>query len=151
MSVESVVFILRLFVGLSLIGFLLALFVIVWRSMRLLDNHLAAARATYGYLTMRSKDQRQIANRGDRYPLRAITTLGRSANNMIVVHDDFASGEHARIVLEDGQWWLEDRDSRNGTLLNNAAIDRRAILADGDVIGIGNFSFRLSLESEPVN
>ena len=82
-----------------------------------------------------------------RYPLHEITTLGRSASNTIVINDDYASAQHARIVLEDGQWWLEDRTSRNGTRLNDVVIDQRARLSDSDVIGIGNFSYRLTLAS----
>lgn len=150
MSVEVAVFILRLLAGLSLIGFLALLFAIVWRSMRQSERQLAMARAARGYLTRQTRGSSQPDGAGERYPLRAITTLGRSASSTVVVEDDFASGEHAWIVLEDGQWWLEDRRSQNGTRLNDAAIHQRAILADGDVIGIGRFSYRLSLETERI-
>ena len=83
-----------------------------------------------------------------RFRLHPITTLGRSSSNTIVVSDDFTSAEHARILLERGTWWLEDRRSRNGTRLNEAAIEKRTRLADGDVIGIGKSSFRLTLDGE---
>ena len=145
MSVEAAVFILRLLAGLSLLGFLAVLCVIVWRSMRQVDRQLAAARMAHGYLTSLPSNAAQANLAAERFPLHAITTLGRSASNTIVVDDDFASAQHARIVLEDGQWWLEDRRSRNGTRLNDVAIDQRTILTDSDVIGIGNFNFRLTL------
>lgn len=150
MSIEVAVFILRLLAGLSLLGFLTILFAIVWRSMQQIDRQLAVARTARGFLTRQRSDREQPGNPAERYPLHAITTLGRSASNTIVVDDDFASGEHARIILEDGRWWLEDRRSRNGTRLNDAAIDQRTILTDGDVIGIGKYSYRVTLESEPV-
>ena len=145
MSVEVAVFILRLLAGLSLIAFLVVLFLIVWRSMRQVNHQLAAARMAHGYLTGLSSETGQANQAAERFPLHAITTLGRSASNTIVVNDDYASAQHARIVLEDGQWWLEDRRSRNGTRLNDVAIDQRAILTDSDVIGIGRFSYRLTL------
>ncbi|MCY3867717.1 MAG: FHA domain-containing protein [Chloroflexi bacterium] len=145
MSVEVAVFILRLLAGLSLIGFLAVLFLIVWRSMRQVNHQLAAARMTHGYLTGLRSEPRQASEATERFPLHAITTLGRSASNTIVVNDDYASAQHARIVLEDGQWWLEDRRSRNGTRLNDVAIDQRAVLTDSDVIGIGSLSYRLTL------
>lgn len=148
MSVEIAVFILRLLAALSLIGFLTLLFAIVWRSMRNTERQLALTRAACGYLTKQAQGSNQPDSADERYPLRPLTTLGRSASNTVVVEDDFASGEHAQIVLEDGQWWLEDRRSRNGTRLNDVAIHQRAILADGDVIGIGRFSYRLSLGTE---
>ena len=150
MSVEVAVFILRLLAGLSLIGFLAVLFAIVWRSIRQVDRQLAAARMAHGYLTGQKSDSEQSKEQAERFPLHAITTLGRAASNTIVVNDDYASARHARIVLEDGQWWLEDRGSRNGTRLNDAAIDQRTILTDSDVIGIGSFSFRLTLISNSV-
>ncbi len=144
MSTEVAVLILRVLAGLSLLAFLLILFAIVWRSMRQLDRQMQASRASYGYLTCLRRDSRDSVAK--RYELSAYTTLGRSASNSIVVNDDFASAEHARIVLEDGQWWLEDQRSKNGTRLNDALIDRRNILADGDLIGIGKLTYQLTLE-----
>ena len=141
MSVEAAILILRVLVALSLIGFLAVLFAAVWRSMRQLDQQLAAARTAYGYLTM------QPPGKAQRYPLHAVTTLGRSASNTIVVHDESASGVHARIMLEADQWWLEDRRSRNGTRLNEATVEQRTVLADGDLIGIGSIRYQLSLDA----
>ena len=145
MSTEVAVLILRVLAGLSLLAFLLILFAIVWRSMRQLDRQLQASRASYGYLTCLRRDSRDSV--AERYELSAYTTLGRSASNSIVVNDDFASAEHARIVLEDGQWWLEDQRSKNGTRLNDTrSSNRRNILADGDLIGIGKLTYQLTLE-----
>lgn len=146
MSIEVSVLILRVLAGLSLVAFLLILFAIVWRSMRQLDRQLQATRANYGYLTCLQRDSSEPV--AERYQLGAFTTLGRSAINSIVVNDDFASAEHARIVLEDGQWWLEDRRSKNGTSLNEAVIDQRSVLANGDLIGIGNLTYQLTLETK---
>ncbi len=148
MSIEGTVFVLRLLSGLSLLGFLAALFAIIWRSMRQIAHQAEAAREIHGYLTMRRRDPKQPNSESARYPLYAITSLGCSGGNTIIVNDDFASGEHARIILEAGQWWLIDQHSREGTQLNDVAIKGRAALADGDVIGIGSLDYRLSLESE---
>lgn len=148
MSLEASILLLRVITGLSLLGFLLALFAIIWRSMRQAGRQLEAARAAHGHLTRQPPDPAHPGGAPERRPLQAITTLGRAATNTIVVNDDFASAEHARIAFEDGNWWLEDRRSRNGTRLNDAAIDQRTILADGDVIGIGRFNYKLKLDSE---
>ena len=48
--------------------------------------------------------------------------------------------------MRNGQWWLEDRASRNGTLLNGVPVQQPVIVTDGDVIGIGNYHFRLEME-----
>ena len=148
MSTEATLFFLRLLAGLSLAGFLLTLFFLIWRSMKGTEQQLRTARSTYGYLVRKATDPAGIAVESERHALQAITTVGRSAGNSIVVADDFASIEHARIVLENGDWWLEDRNSSNGTRLNEEKIEQRTILTDGDLIGIGEDSFRLQLEAD---
>ena len=81
-------------------------------------------------------------------PLLSYTTLGRAESNTIVVADPYASAEHAVVAWRGGQWWLEDRDSRNGTLLNNLAIDEPLVIGQGDVIGIGHLQFRFEFAAE---
>jgi len=69
-------------------------------------------------------------------------TVGRSPSNLLVLTDDeMVSGSHCHFVLDDGQWVVEDLDSTNGTLLNNAPVTRSALI-DQDVITIGNSKFR---------
>ena len=74
--------------------------------------------------------------------LTPFTTIGRSDNNSIVISDPYASGEHALVTWRNGQWWLEDRDSRNGTLLNDLPVETPLIISHGDVIGIGQVQLR---------
>ncbi len=55
-------------------------------------------------------------------------------------YDPFVSGEHARVVLDDKGFFVEDLPtSRNGTFLNWQPLPRggRAALAHGDMIGVG--------------
>ena len=150
MSIEVALFLLRLLAGLSLAGFLLALFTVIWRNMKQTEREMQAARTAHGYLISQGANGEQPGSADERFPLHPISTFGRSAGNSIVVNDDFVSAEHARIILERGQWWLEDCDSRNGTRLNGEAIAGRTILTDGDVIGIGNYRYRLEFSEEPV-
>ena len=151
MSIEIALFLLRLLAGLSLAGFLLALFIIIWRNMKQTEREMQAALTAHGYLIVQGANGEQSGSADERFPLHPISTFGRSASNSIVVDDDFVSAEHARIVLEQGHWWLEDCNSRNGTRLNGEAIAGRTILTDGDVIGIGNYRYRLDLSVEPAS
>lgn len=139
MSLEVALFFLRLLAGLSLLGFLLTLFVVIWRNLNQTQQGSALAHSKHGYLV---SEQPENAD-AERWALRPIITLGRSNGNSIIVNDDFASAEHARIILEHGKWWLEDRQSRNGTRLNDDTIKQRTVIADGDVIVIGNHRFRI--------
>jgi transcriptional regulator with GAF, ATPase, and Fis domain len=62
--------------------------------------------------------------------------------------DRWMSSQHARIECSFGRWILYDSGSKNGTLVNGAAVDR-AVLRDGDLIELGHtllwFRERVSL------
>jgi Nif-specific regulatory protein len=74
-------------------------------------------------------------------------TLGRSHENLIVLHDEHASRSHARITWEDGRWILRDLNTRNGTRVNGVLIGGQAVLADGQAIGIGDIQLRFTLDA----
>lgn len=149
MSIELIVFFLRLLSGLILAGFLVALFYMIWRSLIQTTDALEAVQAHYARLAAIG-DHNGEDRPGKTFALLPITTLGRSASNAIVVDDEYASALHATIVLEDSRWWIEDRESRNGTQLNDQSIEQRTALADGDEIGIGQCRYRLILTKQRV-
>lgn len=91
---------------------------------------------------------------GSVFPLRPgdETGLGRSGRNAITMVDPFASMDHAVIHENGGQYWLADKNSRNGTYLNEVRLDRPTVLADGDRIRIGGVTLqfvRWAYEMEP--
>lgn len=63
-------------------------------------------------------------------------TIGRTPSNDLVIDNLAVSGIHARLVLEEGRFLLEDMHSLNGTFLNGQRI-RKSQLAEGDEILIG--------------
>ncbi len=62
--------------------------------------------------------------------------IGRQDNNHLVLRDNRASRNHARIVFEAGQYWVEDLNSRNGITVNGEKVPR-SVLLDGSVVGFG--------------
>ncbi|MCG8403439.1 MAG: FHA domain-containing protein [Firmicutes bacterium] len=76
------------------------------------------------------------------YELSGDTRLGRGNENDVVLPDPFASNHHAAIHLRDGQYWLEDMGSRNGTLLNGMLLTKPAVLANSDQIKVGDVILR---------
>lgn len=145
MSIDVVLFLLRVLSGLFLAGFLAAIVGLLWRDYRSAAVAVQVNRRVHGQLVALTKIENVYAETGATHPLLPITTIGRAPTNDIVIQDTFASSEHALIILRNGQWWLEDKGSRNGTLLNNDAITTPIIITDGDVVSIGSTSFRLVL------
>jgi two-component system cell cycle response regulator len=64
------------------------------------------------------------------------TLIGRSADATINFPDDGVSRRHAKIIQAEGEPWIEDLNSANGTIINGEHVDR-ALLHDGDQIRIG--------------
>jgi hypothetical protein len=79
---------------------------------------------------------------GERFDLIGGLSIGRSAEADVRIEDRYASGVHARIFSRDGHTYLEDMNSTNGTLLNDATLNGEAELIDGDVVRIGDTEFR---------
>ena len=79
---------------------------------------------------------------GERFDLFGGLSIGRSGEADVTIDDRYASGVHARIFTRDGHTYIEDMNSTNGTLLNDASLRGEAQLIDGDVVRIGDTSFR---------
>src|ERR1700722_11968529 len=64
-------------------------------------------------------------------------TLGRANDATLVLTDDYASSYHARIFPQDGQWFVEDLNSTNGTYLDRQKVTRPTPVPPGAPIRIG--------------
>ena len=70
-----------------------------------------------------------------------ITTLGRASDNAVsFIADSNVSRYHADIEQRDGEFWLTELGSSNGTILNGERLEGEKILNDGDVILLGGSS-----------
>ena len=139
---DVLIFFLRLLFSALLYVFLGAVFFLLWRDIKTSARHpiAPAVRERPGQLrVLRGHDG---FSEGTLLTLTPFTTIGRSDNNSIIISDPYASGEHALLTWRNGQWWLEDRDSRNGTLLNDMPVDTPLIVGHGDTIGIGQVQLR---------
>lgn len=77
---------------------------------------------------------------GERLLLEATVDIGRSSDNRLVLQDERVSRRHALIHLQgDGEWWLVDLGSSNGTYVNRARISQPILLRDGDRLDFGPF------------
>jgi pSer/pThr/pTyr-binding forkhead associated (FHA) protein len=66
------------------------------------------------------------------------TTVGRSPDCDVFLDDVTVSRRHALVVRRDGQFFIEDKGSLNGTFLNRRRIESGP-LEDGDELQIGKY------------
>ena len=151
MSLNLLVFALRVGSAALLYLFLIGAVVIMWRDWqavaRQVEDRHTMARRTFGQLVIIQAGKSDLLQ-GAVFPIGVVTRLGRAVTNSVVIEDAFASAEHARLSFRNGRWWLEDLNSRNGTLLNQERLNAPAIVATGDVIGIGEVQLRIDLTSQ---
>jgi pSer/pThr/pTyr-binding forkhead associated (FHA) protein len=76
--------------------------------------------------------------RGRAYPLVDEVTLGRAAACQVPLEDSYASQVHARVFHRDGQWYVEDLGSTNGTYLNRRRVAGPMVMNRRDRVQIGN-------------
>jgi pSer/pThr/pTyr-binding forkhead associated (FHA) protein len=70
-------------------------------------------------------------------------TMGRANDATLVINDDYASTHHARIFPQDGQWFVEDLGSTNGTYLDRQKVTRPTPVPVGVPIRIGKTALEL--------
>jgi pSer/pThr/pTyr-binding forkhead associated (FHA) protein len=64
--------------------------------------------------------------------------IGRNPEATLVLSDDYASGRHARIFPRDGDWYVEDLSSTNGTFIGQQRVAAEPVkLAVGSRMRIG--------------
>ncbi|MFM9428409.1 pSer/pThr/pTyr-binding forkhead associated (FHA) protein [Variovorax sp. GrIS 2.14] len=69
------------------------------------------------------------------------TTLGRDADNVVVIDSNRVSRRHAVLIKEGSSVWVRDLGSSNGTFVN----DERVVccrLEHGDTVVIGDYRLR---------
>lgn len=135
---------LRLLLAVLLYAFLSAVMLMLWRDLRQATADHESPRPVGRLVVLQTTcDELTV---GTSFPVQLVTSIGRSPVNTISIPDTFASGQHTLLIRREGQWWLEDRDSRNGTLLNDVRISGPTVISAGDVIGVGRTQLKLELE-----
>jgi pSer/pThr/pTyr-binding forkhead associated (FHA) protein len=131
------------------IAFLVLIYLFLIRAFRALHKSLGeeriavAARSVGLAVLVVTKSHSGGPRVGERMPLRAVNSVGRDAGNDVVLNDEAASAKHAVVSFADGEWWLEDAASTNGTLLNGTRVWERERVHYGDEVQVGRIALRL--------
>lgn len=70
-------------------------------------------------------------------------SIGRSRENGLVIRDDYTSTRHAKLLLWDEGWVIQDLDSTNGTFLADERVTVPTPVPIGVPVRIGTTSFEL--------
>jgi pSer/pThr/pTyr-binding forkhead associated (FHA) protein len=74
-------------------------------------------------------------------------TIGRRPYNDICLDDLTVSGEHAVVRTINGERFILDLNSRNGSAVNSITVEKQ-LLVDGDIIDIGAFRLKFVIERQ---
>ena len=76
--------------------------------------------------------------RGTIIPLGASSVLiGRAPGCTLVLDDDYSSSRHARIFPQNGQWFVEDLGSTNGTYVADQRVEAPTPVPTGTPVRVG--------------
>ncbi|MCP5026100.1 MAG: FHA domain-containing protein [Actinomycetia bacterium] len=76
--------------------------------------------------------------RGRDYSIGDEITVGRAAGCQITLDDTYVSQLHARVFAREGQFWVEDLGSTNGTYLNRQQVSSAMVVRHGDHLQVGS-------------
>ena len=142
---EVALLLVRILLIILLYAFLGLIVILLWRDVRGATRRETASANRPRPARLVLLDHVDGMRDGDVFALKPYTAIGRAPSNTIELPDTYCSAEHALIVWRNNQWWLEDRDSRNGTMLNDVSIDVPVVIGAGDVIRMGRVRMRLEV------
>jgi FHA domain len=139
-------------------GFVVLLFLFVWRVLRIQARDLRAVPATGSATEITSfrggtgeilLGPRLVVLSSPIYPpgtlvrLDADVAFGRASENDVVLEGDpYASSRHSAVVVRDGERIVRDLGSTNGTFVGGAPLAGEHVLRTGDELRIGETELR---------
>jgi hypothetical protein len=140
-------------------GFVLLLFLFVWRVLRIQARDLSAVPEAGSATEIRSARREPASEQpfGPRlvvlsspvYPPGTLVRLdedvafGRAVENDVVLEGDpYASSRHSAVLVRDGTRVVRDLGSTNGTFVGGAPLAGEHVLRSGDELRIGETELR---------
>lgn len=128
----TILLLIRLVMALALYGFLGWAVWTLWRDIKRQDE-LMAARQIPELTLIKQEESGGVPLK---YSMPDIL-VGRDQICDLILDEKTVSAEHARLSYHHGNWWVEDLDSRNGTLLNLEMLSTPAVVVSGDELQLG--------------
>ena len=129
-----IVLVLRLLAAAALYAFLGLMMWMIWQELRRTEGSIIGPAVPAIRLEIRAKGEQPMARTFTQTEI----ILGRDPLSDVPLGDEAASARHARLSFHDGQWWIDDLGSTNGTRLNRGRVLRSTVLTNGDEIKCGS-------------
>ena len=136
-------------------GFLLLLWLFIWSVLRILRTDIYAPTGAVMVRRGRTLRGARSSGRAGRTAARYLVVtggplagtrinlgsqpvlIGRADDSTLVLTDDYSSTRHARISPRDGDWFVEDLGSTNGTYLDRSKVTTAVRVPIGTPVHVG--------------
>lgn len=137
---EFIVLGLRILLAVSLFAFLSLAFYVLWLDIRRLESLITQKQPPPITLFFKLNGESKPYH----FAIPEIL-IGRDPACDCVINDATVSAQHARLMHRQGQWWIEDLHSTNGTFLNQEPVFTPMVIASGDELQCGQAVLTISV------
>jgi pSer/pThr/pTyr-binding forkhead associated (FHA) protein len=134
-----ILLILRGILAVSLYAFLGFALYLLWQDLRQ-QSRLVASRRPPAITLLRVSEEEVPVH----FNL-PVVVIGRELSCDCVLDHSTVSGQHTRLAYRQGQWWVEDLRSTNGTFLNQNPVTFPMVITSGDEIRCGQESLIINI------
>ena len=132
------------------IAFMVLLYVIIFYALKIMYKDIktggkrkqGSAKRNYGIEVLKIGENSNLEE-GTMLLLRGPITIGRKEGNTVQLTDQYASANHAKLIVRNNELYIEDLNSTNGIFVNDEKIKQGAKLKPNDKIRIGSAIFKV--------
>ena len=132
------------------VAFIIILYFIIYYALKIMYKDVkgggrrrqSSTKKNYG-IEVLSVGENSNLEEGSILLLNGVITIGRKEGNIIKLTDQYASGNHAKIVVKNNEILIEDLNSTNGVFINDEKVNGYAKIRANDKIRIGSAIFKV--------
>lgn len=132
------------------VAFIIVLYFIIYYALKIMYKDVkgggrrrqSSAKKNYG-IEVLSVGENSNLEEGSILLLNGVITIGRKEGNTIKLTDQYASGNHAKIVVKNNEILIEDLNSTNGVFINDEKVNGYTKIRANDKIRIGSATFKV--------
>ncbi|MBQ6820701.1 MAG: FHA domain-containing protein [Clostridium sp.] len=132
------------------VAFIIVLYFIIYYALKIMYKDVKSG-GKRGQSSVKKNYGIEVLNAGENFNLEegsilllnGLMTIGRKEGNTIKLTDQYASGNHAKIVAKNNEIIIEDLNSTNGVYINEEKVNVHSKLRANDKIRIGSATFKV--------